>query len=159
MNATAVVREAILAELASLDRNVAELNEEQKKLDQKKAKVENERRPLMNALKELTTAKNGKPSPKKKDVQPVCLEFVEARPGISKEELKKQVKDKLRLDLGFDLKGVDLRFEECLSSPMFAVAVDDTVSLADVRSDQLKHKPVISTKLPVESSKTDAIHD
>lgn len=78
----------------------------------------------------------GKPRVHKPDAVAACLAVVEAKPMISKEELKELALHKLVEEQGFDPSGAAMQINKCLLSPSFVVADDDTISLAKPRSNE-----------------------
>lgn len=149
MKPTAAGYEALLSLIEPLTRETEELQ-------QRLAEIEIEKAPLDAALKELRPGKKGrtkakskaaKPSASKANVHAACLALVKTNPGISKDELKELAKHKLSHELGFDLRGFELRLKECLASDTFSISADESVSIVATTSKQVPDKAT----LPVES--------
>ena len=141
MNLVENAREALLAQLDPIEREAAEIKERLDEINQAKA-------PLEAALKALEPSKKSKPKAARKaskpcarkaDVRDVCLALVKENPAINQSELKELAKDKLASDLGFSLSGVSLRLRECLSSDMFSIGPDGTVSITSATPDEVVH--------------------
>lgn len=128
MTAVESAREALLTVIEPLRR---ELGDAKSNL----LALENELKPLEEALQKLDPGKKAKskaskPCARKQDVMQVCLALVEANQPIVKDDLVSLVKHKLAEEGGFSLSGVSLRLAECLASDEFATSVGDTIKLA-----------------------------
>ena len=73
--------------------------------------------------------KQSKPCARKAAVMDVCLELVRQNAPLPQSDLEALVKD--RLSESYNLSGVKLRMQECLSSDAFSVTADGMVSLVD----------------------------
>lgn len=117
MQATEAIRTAIQNELDPIEQEEARLL---KRLDE----LAVAKTPLQAALKALDTTKKpkskagkrSKPSPKQKDVREAALGIISENPQVTQSELEELTKDKLTGDLGFDLKGFEMRWKEVLAS-------------------------------------------
>lgn len=136
MTAIETIRLAILEELQPVEAEASELEIRLKALNLDKVRLQEalQALELEEAPKKpkATTkaAASKKPSPNQKNVREVALALVEENPGIEKADLEALTKQKLKAELGFDLKGFANRWKEVMSSDAFAIDVDDCVSLA-----------------------------
>ncbi|NOY42779.1 MAG: hypothetical protein GXP26_13215 [Planctomycetes bacterium] len=131
---------SIASRIPAAKKVVAEAQKEVDELEADKSRLESSLAELKPGKKKSKAGdeankatKPKKTSVKQKDVREVCLAVVKENPAISKVDLENFAKHKLEDDLGFDLKGFGLRFGEVLSSDIFAVAPDETVSIAAAR--------------------------
>ena len=141
MNPINAGEEALVALVAPIDREVAELEARLKVLKTSKAPIQ----AALKALRGNKKSKASKPSPKQEDVREVCLAIVQAHPGITQTELEDKAKRKLTEELGFDLKGFAKRRNEVLNSSTFAIAADGTVSVPS-RSSEVNNELIATAQ-------------
>ena len=140
MQAIDTARQILISQLEPLDAKATELKDQL-------AALEADRWRLEAALKALDATKKpkarpigkaAKPSPKQKDVRDVAIALATANPGLLKSALEDLTKDKLTSELGFDLKGFEMRWNEVMGSDtftIFMVGEDECVRLASTNSD------------------------
>lgn len=125
------IRAAILEQLNPIEKESAELEARLEGLSQEK----NQLKEALGALeppkkaKSKATAKAKKPSPKQKEVREVAMALVAENPAIDKADLEELTKQKLKAELGLDLKGFDMRWSEVMSSGTFVITSDNQVTL------------------------------
>ncbi|TWT96931.1 hypothetical protein Pla108_27070 [Botrimarina colliarenosi] len=136
------------------------LLEEKTQLARQLIRIEADLAPIESALEALDCdaskpakqrGKSKSKSPRQEDVRKVMLQLVAANPGIDRSELEELTKDKLRNELGFDLKGFANRSKEVLSKNGFAVEASGGVYLAG--------HPVAESKKPLLKPASESVVD
>ena len=160
MNSIETIRDLMIAQLEIVDVQVAErqelLNEafdSQSRLKASLKALDTEKKSKAKPANKAAAPK--KPSPKQKDVREVAIVFAAENPGIEKAVLEGLTKQKLKDELGFDLKGFEMRWGEVLASGTFIVSDDDTITVATSKAEEAAPATAdVGTtppKLPVES--------
>lgn len=161
MNSIKTIRELTIAELEIIDAQVAERQElldealhSQSRLKASLKALDTEKKPKAKTASKAATPK--KRSPKQKHVRDVARVFATENPGIERAALEELTKQKLKDELGFDLKGFEMRWGEVLASDTFLVADDNTITVATSKAKKVESltENIGSTdqKLPVERS-------
>lgn len=130
-------REALLSELEPLKQAYEQTKTQLEAIELSKKQLEAALKALQNG-RGRSKASRGAPKPcaRKSDVHDVCKAIVAENPNIPKADLEELAKEKLSLELGFNLSGFGLRFREVLSSGTFIVDEAECVAIANRGDDQ-----------------------
>lgn len=125
--------EPIDAEAVELETRLGQLNEDRSRLKAAIKALDATKKP-----KGKSAARAGRPSPKQKDVRDVATTIVTENPGLLKSALEDLTKDRLTNELGFDLKGFEMRWNEVLGSgefKLFTIGDEECVKLAGQQTE------------------------